>query len=63
LKDTRGLNTRGSGNRGDQGRTESEFRGNRGSMEFRWRRGSVREEKSEQGKYKRRKWQDRKGTG
>ena len=31
------------------------------STEFRWMRGSVREEKLEQGKYKRRKQQDRKG--
>ena len=52
MKDTRGLNTEGSDNRGDQGRTELEFgvewifREDRGSMEFRWQRGSVREEQN-----------------
>jgi len=50
LKDTRVLNTGGSDNRGDQGRTDSEFREEHifgedgGSTEFRWRRGSEREE-------------------
>jgi len=50
LKDTTGLNTRGSDNRGDQGRTDLEFREeqmfgeDRGSTEFGRIRGSVREE-------------------
>jgi len=49
LRDTWGLNTRGLDNRGDQGRVDPEFReeqmfrGYRGSTEFRWMRGSVRE--------------------
>ena len=49
MKDTPGLNTRGSDNRGDQGRTGLEFREeqmfgeDRGSMEFGWMRGSVRD--------------------
>ena len=50
MKDTQSLNTRGSDNRGDQGRTDSEFGGewmfgeDRGSTEFGWMRGSVRDE-------------------
>jgi len=49
LKDTQGLNTGVSDNRGDQGGTDLEireecrFRRDRGSMEFRWRRGSATE--------------------
>ena len=51
MKDTQGLNTRGLDNRGgDQGRMDLEFGGEQmfgedgGSTEFRWMRGSVREE-------------------
>jgi len=40
----------------------AEIRRRRVSTEFGWMRGSVRDEKSEQGKYKRRKRQDRKGN-
>jgi len=52
LKDTQGVNTRGSDNRGDQCRTdlkfrrgEQMFREHGGSTEFGWMRGSVREER------------------
>ena len=50
MKDTKGLNTGGSENRADQGRKGSEtgeecgLGGNEGSMEFGWRRGSVKKE-------------------
>jgi len=41
---------------------EGGFGEDRGSMELRWMRESVRDEESEQGIYKRRKQQDRKGN-
>jgi len=48
-KDTRGLNTGGSDNKGDQGGTDSDIRvecrfgGDGGGTEFRWMRRSTRE--------------------
>jgi len=49
LKDTTGFNTGGSNNRGDPDRTDSEFREewmfqeDRGSTEFGWMSGSIRD--------------------
>jgi len=53
LKDTRGLNTGVSDNRGDQGGTDSEFGEEQmfgedgGNTGFRWERGSVRKERNQ----------------